>query len=195
VDLLGRALVITDGRRFDAGTISAQWFDRDGTALTGEFVLVTAFTPGESTWFETSALIGSGLMVRRMDYSYGDRVFRSQALVIVDSGKAAVQPAPEWMTARPDAHLEIARGGRGYAVVPYGARNVPCSQHVEVVAADGTSCGVRDYPIAEGRCDTHDLGLGADGTVIQLLPDAMEMRDLVSSTHTCTWRWWTAAVK
>jgi integrase len=52
-------------------------------------------------------------------------------------------------------------------------------QHVEVVGSDGTSCGAADYLIAAGNCDTKDLMLAADGTVIQQLPDAMESKDLV----------------
>ncbi|HYY53509.1 MAG TPA: hypothetical protein VE755_11580, partial [Myxococcales bacterium] len=196
VDALGRALVISNGSKFGSETISAQWFDRDGTALTGEFVLVTGFTAGESTWFETSSLIGSGLMVRRMDYSYSQPgVFHARALFVIDSGTASVHPAPDWMVSRPDTRLQIARGGRGYAVVPYGAKNVACSQRVEVLAPDGTACGMREYPIATGTCDTHDMALGLDGTVIQLLPSTMETKDPVRLTHTCTWRWWTAAVK
>ena len=196
VDLLGRALVITNGEKFGPATISAQWFERDGSALTGEFVLATGFTAGESTWLETSPLIGSGVVVRRMDYSYAQPgVFRSQALVLVDSGKPSVRPAPEWMASRPNTRLDMARGGRGYAVVPYGAKNVTCSQRIEVVAPDGTSCGAREYPIAAGTCDTHDMALGADGTVIQLLPDAMETKDPIRLTQTCTWRWWSAALR
>jgi List-Bact-rpt repeat protein len=196
VDLLGRALVITNGEKFGPATISAQWFDRDGAALTGEFVLVTGFTAGESTWFETSPLIGSGLMVRRMDYSYAQPgIFHARALAVVDSGQPSVRPPLDWMVSRPDTRLQIARNGRGYAVLPYGAKGVTCSQRIEVLGSDGASCGARDYPIAAGTCDTHDLALGEDGTVIQLLPDAMETKDPVIMTHTCTWRWWAGALR
>ena len=38
LDALGRSLVITGGRL--AGSVTAQWFDRDGTAPTGEFELL-----------------------------------------------------------------------------------------------------------------------------------------------------------
>jgi hypothetical protein len=190
VDVLGRSLVITDGApKLGGGNITAQWFDKDGTALTGEFVLLTGFVAGQSTWFETSPLVGGGVMVRRMD---GSR--NSQALVVVPSGKDTVQPAPDWMVARSDRRLQLARGGRAYAVLPYGATGVDCTQRLEILAPDGTSCGTRDYAIASGKCDTMDLTLGADGTVIQQLPSALESITPVS-THTCTWRWWTGAVK
>src|SRR5438270_227827 len=107
VDLLGRALVITDGRaKFGKGTISAQGFERDGGALTDEFVLVSGFSAGESTWFETSPLIGAGLAVRRMDYAYSQiGAYHAHALVLVASGQSSVQPAPDWMVARPDTRL------------------------------------------------------------------------------------------
>ena len=99
------------------------------------------------------------------------------------------------MVARPDTRLQIVRGGRAYAVLPYGAKGVACAQRIEVVAPDGSSCGARDYPIAAGNCDTHQLSVGADGTVMQLLPDALETTDPIMFTHTCTWRWWSAALK
>jgi len=194
VDNLGRSLVITAGSAFGSGSISAQWFERDGTPLTGEFQLLSGFVPAESTWFETSPLIGGGLMVRRMDWSFTSKSARAQALVVVGSGAASVQPAPDWMVARPDTRLQISRGGRGYAVLPYGAKGVACSQRVEVLAADGASCGARDFPIAAGTCDTHDLTLGADGTVIQQLPDSMETKTS-GDTRSCTWRWWAGAVR
>lgn len=193
VDLLGRSLVITDGTvKFGPGNISGQWFGPDGTPLTDEFVMVSGFTAGPSTWFETSALIGSGLLVRRMDH---DATFHAHALVVVASGAATVQPAPAWMTSRPDTHLQVARGNRAYAVTPYGAKGVACSQRVEVLAADGTSCGATNYPIAAGNCDTGDLTLAEDGTLIQPLPRSMEGANPNNGSHTCTWRWWTAALR
>ncbi len=36
--------------------------------------------------------------------------------------------------------------------------------------------------------------LGADGTVIQQLPDAMETTNDLSM-HSCTWRWWTGVLQ
>ena len=189
VDLLGRSLVITAGPA--GGEISAQWFEKDGSALTGEFTLLTGFSPGSSTWFETTALIGGGLLVRRMDAGPA----HSQALVIVSGGSTSTQPAPDWMKARADTRLQIARGGHAYAVLPLGAKGVACSQRVEVVAPDGTSCGQRDYAVAAGNCDTKDLAMGADGTVLQQLPGAMETTSADTALHTCTWRWWPAAAK
>lgn len=191
VDLLGRSLIITNGTAlFGSGTISAQWFDRDGTALTGEFVLLTKFDAGSPTWFETTALIGGGLLVRRMD---GDS--HATALVVLQSGGISAKPAPDWMVQRPDVKLQLARGGKAYAALPLAAAGVPCTQRVELIAPDGTSCGAADYPIADGTCDTHEMTLGADGTLIQQLPAALEQTNQMVGGHTCTWRWWRAAAR
>ena len=193
VDLLGRSLVITDGAaKFGSGAISAQWFDIDGTPLTSEFLLVSGFHPGASTWFEASPLIGSGLLVRRIDSDHG---LHSQPLVVLESGAASASAAPDWMVARRDVQFHLARNNHAYATLPYGAPNVLCSQRVEVLAADGTSCGTRDYSIAAGNCDTGDLTMSADGTVIQPLPLSMETKLDVHGSHTCTWRWWAAAAR
>jgi hypothetical protein len=191
VDVLGRSLVITDGgSRFGGGSVSAQWFDKDGVALTGEFALLTNFSAGSSTWFETTALIGGGVLVRRMDSAS-----HAQALVVVESGRATVSPAPDWMLSRRDVKLQITPGGKAYAALPLGAKGVSCTQRVEVVAPDGTSCGATDYPIAAGTCATSELRLGADGTIIQQLPTSMEQTNDSVGGHTCTWRWWPAALR
>jgi hypothetical protein len=62
-------------------------------------------------------------------------------------------------------------------------------------AADGTSCGAREYPIAAGTRDTGDLTLAMDGTVIQPLPLSMETMLDIHGSHTCAWRWWAGAVR
>lgn len=191
VDVLGRSLVITDGApRFGGGNISAQWFDRNGAALTGEFVLLTGFSAGSSTWFETTALIGGGVLVRRMDAPS-----HAQALVVVESGSAIAKAAPGWMASRRDVKLQIAPSGKAYAAMPVGARGVSCTQRVEVLAPDGASCGATDYAIAAGTCDTLELKLAADGTIIQPLPTAMEKTNDIVGGHTCTWRWWPQALR
>jgi hypothetical protein len=190
VDTRGKSLIITDGMRgFGDGAISAQWFDEHGTAITYEFLLLSDFVPGASTWFETSPLIGGGLVVSRMDGPS-----HSQAVAIVDNPIAVVRAPPPWMRARRDAKLQIARGGTAYAVLPLGASAVPCTQRVELIAPDGTSCATADYPIAGGICDTRELRLGVDGTIIQQLPAAMEQTNVFGG-NTCTWRWWPAALR
>jgi hypothetical protein len=99
------------------------------------------------------------------------------------------------MMSRRDVKLQIAGAGKAYAALPLGANGVPCTQRVEVVTPDGTSCGAAEYPIAGGTCDTLELSLGADGTIIQQLPKAMEQTNSVVGGHTCTWRFWPAALR
>jgi hypothetical protein len=99
------------------------------------------------------------------------------------------------MVSRRDVKLQIARGGKAYAALPLGAKSVLCTQRVDVIAPDGISCDATDYAIAAGTCDTFDLSLGADGTIVQQLPSAMEQTNTVVGGRTCTWRWWPAALR
>ena len=74
-------------------------------------------------------------------------------------------------------------------------QGVSCTQRVEVIGPDGRSCGAAEYPIAGGTCDTLEMSLCADGTIIQQLPAAMEQGNYVVGGQTCTWRWWPAALR
>src|SRR5439155_14603761 len=115
-------------------------------------------------------LIGGGLLVYRMDY---DGSTHSRAVAVLQGLSTTPMTPAGWLQARPDSRVQIARGGRAYAVFPLGAKGVTCSQRVEIVTPDGTSCGSREYALAQGSCDTQDLTVGAGGTVIQQLPSAM----------------------
>jgi hypothetical protein len=188
-DMGSSCIVITDG---GSGNISAQWFDSNGTALTGEFTLISAFSAGANTWFETAPLIGGGVAVRRVDQQNDSkgRPFQTSAwLVTIGAGQIAAQAAPKWMKDRPSTQLAIARSGKAYAVLPMGAPAADCDQKVEVVAADGTSCGSLDIGIAAGKCRTENVALGLDGTPIQLMPREF------SQPNTCSYRWWMHALQ
>ncbi len=194
VDAMDRTIVITDGSaKFGAGAISAEWLGPDGAPLTGEFLLQASVVPGANTWFETSALIGGGVLVRRMDLDA--RGTHSQALVTVASGSPVVAPPPGWMVARRDSRLKIARGGRAYAVLPFGAKGVACSQRVELIAPDGTFCSASTYTIRAGACDTADLALGEDGTVVQTSPPVFSTDDQGKANMSCTWQWWVGTLR
>jgi hypothetical protein len=65
---------------------------------------------------------------------------------------------------------------------------------VDLVAPDGTMCGATNYPITSGTCDTLDLSMAEDGTVIQSLPTAMETQNF-EGFRSCTWRWWAGALR
>jgi hypothetical protein len=188
LDAQDRAIVITDG---GPGTITAQWFDGQGSALTGEFVILTNFGAGPNTWFETGPLIGGGVAVKRVDQQTDadGRPFRTaQWLVTVAAGQNTAQVAPQWLTSRASTTLSLARGGKAYALLPLGAPGADCNQRIEVLAPDGTSCGFFDAGIARGQCRTEDLALGLDGTPVQLLPRSL------APASTCSYRWWPAAL-
>src|SRR3954470_3565059 len=187
-DATNRCLVMTDG---GPGTISAQWFDANGTAATGEFVILRGFQPGLSTWFETAPWIGGGVAVRRVDQqidSTGRPWRTAQWLVTVPAGQATSHDAPQWLKDRANTNLALARGGKAYAVLPMGAPDVDCTQKIDVLAPDGTSCGTLDMTVASGRCRTEDVALSFGGTPIQSMPQQLSPKDM------CSFRWWKDAV-
>jgi hypothetical protein len=198
VDLNDRTLVIQDGYAQCSGCILAQWFERDGTPL-GSFTLLTGFSAGPATWFETAPLIDGGLAVRRMDADRSSQTqgFHSQWLVTVGSGTDTIEPAPDWMKARPDTNLALARGRTAYAVLPNGGFGQPCTQDVELMSRNGNSCARWSLELASGRtCDTLEVRLGLDGTILQRLPFELESNtDGSGRTKTCTVRFWPAALK
>jgi hypothetical protein len=196
VDLLGRAVAIVDG---GSGSIEAIWFDKNGAPATGVFQILSSFQPGPSTWFETSPLLGGGLALRRMDApSSGpfEELRSSQWLLLLPSGVASTQPAPDWLTQRPDTNMQLARSGHAYAFSPWATQASTCDQQVEIVSPAGNSCGKADFPVDGNSCQTRELRLGLDGTVMQMLPASREQNQPPGSpVFTCTLRYWPAALK
>jgi len=184
-----RCLIISNG---GGGAISAQWLDANGAALTGEFTLLDSFQAGPSTWFETAPWIGGGLAVRRVDQQNDDKghAYRTaQWLVTVGAGQPRPVPAPQWLKDRPNTNLALARGGKGYALLPMGAPDVQCAQRIEIVAPDGTSCDSLDANIAAGRCRTEDMTVTLGGTPVQEMPADP------SQPPICSYRWWKDALR
>jgi hypothetical protein len=190
-DTLNRSLVITGGAA--AGSITGQWFDAQGTALTGEFTLITDFTAGNNTWFEAQPLIGGGLAVRRVDQqndATGYPYRTAQWMVFVEAGSTEVFGVPGWLNDRPGTSLAIVPAGNAYAVLPMGKPSDSCIQTAELLAADGTSCQSLTLGTASGTCRTEDVGLGRDGTLVSLAPRALN-----ASVTSCNWRWWPQALR
>ncbi|MFL5392923.1 MAG: InlB B-repeat-containing protein [Myxococcales bacterium] len=200
VDVLGRSLVISDGGpAFGAGTLSAEWLDRDGASVTGEFLLSSSGAPPDGTSLETAPLVGGGFVVMQVQ-GFHDPFFDSfsalrQPLLTIASAATGAQAPPAWMRSLPNTRLGIIQGGAGYALLPDGAMDVDCAERVGVVAPDGTFCGSADYRIAPGICDAADATLGLDGTVIVKLPGDMEHANPATSAHSCTWASWPAALR
>lgn len=188
VDLAGRSLVLTFASpRFPSGSLTAQWFDADGAPATPEFSVGLEAGPLPEVTYELAPLVGDGLALRRIRTDF-DRHESSQWEAKFPSGKASVDSAPAWLAQRPDTRLELAFGGRGYAVLPVPAGDTECGQRVEVLAPAGNVCAQVALPIAPGRCATRYLSLGRDGTLVQLLPESFEEKR--SLLTTCTYRGW-----
>lgn len=119
----------------------------------------------------------------------------SQWLVVLGSGSSQPAGAPPWMQSRPDTNLMVVRSGAGYATAPWGTEVGPCSQQVEVISPSGQSCGSFTLPVDSASCHTRDLGIGLDGTLLQMLPYDREHEIGMSDGRTCTLRFWSGALR
>jgi hypothetical protein len=192
VDVNGRALVILDG---GPGRIDAVWLDENGKLATPVFNILQGFQPGPSTWFETSTLVAGGLALRRMDAEASTPSAprrSSQWIAMLPSAQPRMDPVPDWLAQRPDTNMELARGRKAYAFVPWEKDEAVCGQRVEILAVSGAACGKLDFPIDGRPCRTRELRVGSDGTVLQKLPADREQG---SNVFTCTLRYWPAALK
>ena len=201
VDRVGLAVVILDGtKRFGPGAISAIWFDAVGARLTPEFEVLHDFVPGVSTWFETSALAGSGLALRRMDTAATDptgEILSSRWLALLPSGSESLDAAPAWLRSRPNTNLKLVRGGRAYALFPWAALLSSCEQTVEILSPSGASCGKLSFVVDGKACTSRELRIGFDGTVMQMLPTEREtdLCPVRCDIQSCTVRYWPAALR
>jgi hypothetical protein len=187
----GRVLVIQDGAsEFGEGAIAAQWFERDGSALTGAFILIPQLRLRSSTWFETSAIAG-GIAIRRMDQDTPTAPRRGEWVAVLHSGSQRPDPAPEWLRSRPDTDLARLADGR-YAMLPWGRDASPCTQSIEILSSGGATCETLPLPVDSGRCRTRDLRRGLDGTLLQMVPADRE--DAQALTRSCTLRFWPRAL-
>ena len=192
-DLLDHSLIVFDG---GSGRIMAQWFDANGAPMTGEFELIHSFSAGRNTWFETAALIGGGVAVRRVDQpDDSNERHTSQWLAVLASGSTQVQAAPAWLTSRPNTDLKLVESGRAYATAPTAQDAASCGQNVEVLSPSGNSCATLTFTVDGSACTTRELRIGRDGTVMQMLPADREHDVTVSGVRTCTMHFWPAALR
>jgi len=63
-----------------------------------------------------------------------------------------------------------------------------CAQAVDVLAASGMSCGTLELRAAAGKCSLRDVGIGVDGTVVQIATADSPGTDRPPS------RWWPAVL-
>ena len=169
-----------------AGELAGQWFAPGGRPLTGLFTLMTDFQLGANTAVELTAAVGGGLLVTRADREILGTDLRTRHLCQIAPGATACLPVPAWMENRPDTRLRAVRGGRAWAALTTEHEAVDCADRIEVVAADGTSCGSTELRMAAGTCDRLALTVGSEGTVVQTLPRGVRM----PNGDNVGWRWW-----
>ena len=174
VDRKGQTLVIFAGDPiFGAGSIAAEWIDPAGL-VSAPFV----WSGPRSIFLEPR--VGSGFFIR------DGTGFVAQ----IDSGATTTAPAPGWLrTIDPRSPFHMVHGGRGYAVLPPPGSSPTCTQVVEVRAPSGVSCGSASFALGTGACETKEITVGYDGTVVQQFPDAAEQQR-ADGQATCTWQWW-----
>jgi hypothetical protein len=167
VDLKGRSLVLWDtsvaGQ--EPHVLQARWLNRDGTAVTPEFVASVETRPAGPP--RISPLIGGGVALGR----------GNAWLALLPNRASAPAPVPAWLAAYPAGRLHVLRNGRGYAVLPPRSYAPVCEQTVTLLGPDGSTCGALRVPISP--CQPAHLELGRDGTLLQTL-----------GGDRCTLRWW-----
>jgi hypothetical protein len=189
VDLEGRSLVLLDGTPvFGAGTVGGIWFDATGAAMTRQFLVATGLSEMGGGLYP---LISGGFAFLHIGAAGAERDW----VGVIPSGEPRLDPAPSWLTSRPDRVPTLARGRLAYAMIPSGQSVDVCQQELEVVSAAGNSCGRIELPLDGLPCTTRDLRLGLDGTVMQMLPRSREPFVPQSTIRKCTARFWPAALQ
>jgi hypothetical protein len=197
-DLLNHTVIISDG---GAGTIMAQWFDANGVAMTDQFVIIRNFVAGPNTWFETAPLIGNSVALRRVDAPDTSERRTSEWLAILPSGVSRVEAAlPDWLSSHPNTQLELIHSRRAYALVPTTQSLSTCTQTIEIIAPSGVppngrSCGQVAFTVDGNACNSRELRMAQDGTVMQMLPADRERQLTPSGVMSCTMRFWPAALR
>jgi hypothetical protein len=193
VDLQRNLLLLYDGASsFGEGTVAGLWVDSSGQVGT-PFLALTGLSNPRRLAFTFSPQVGSGLFLQVKDSTTPGkpaqwaRAFPSMAL--------ASEPAPEWLSKHPDTSLQVVRGGRAYARLPFRGQASPdCSQSIEVLTPSGTSCGSTRFALGDSACTTGAITVGYDGTVVQQWPQQLEHCNDAGSCS-CTWRWWPGLLK
>jgi len=149
IDAQGNTLLV-----YDTGTaglfgiapqhVAARWFDATGAPLTDWFDAgAEGATPGPGVY----PLIGGGAAL----------VIGTTWSAMITSGKAELHTAPTFLET--GKHPVIVEGGKAYAMIPNTTGTV------DIVAANGTSCG----PLASAKFTATDVySVGKDGTLIDM---------------------------
>lgn len=186
-DRAGNTLVLVRLAGADT-SVQGQWFDPSGTPA-AVFPAFAANDPRVGTPLSLVPRIGSGFFLQ----SQTQAAPRQPAswLSQIDALARAFAAAPAWLRAHDFQKIHPARGGTAYAFIDAAGTPADCTQHIEVVATTGRSCGSAAFNAgASGACQTASIDVAYDGTVIQQLAPAAELHVGRSQTS-CTWQWWT----
>jgi hypothetical protein len=176
VDRAGNTLALWQvAGRFGNGSWAGQWFDASGNA--GQIFLAIQGPATPAALYER---IDTGLFVTDGTNWLGQ----------FDSMATSLAPAPSWLMGKPKTVVRPVHNGSAYGVVPNAGVTGPCTQPVEVVLANGQSCGTASFGVDTGSCTTNSIIVGIDGTVVQQLPRDREAPCSPGAPCNCTWRAW-----
>jgi hypothetical protein len=185
VDLDGNTLVLFDGTRdFGAGTLGGVWVDAFGSA--GRNFQAAS---GVSTWDELNlvASVTEGLFLQHVRYTYQAPLVTWLASYLPLSPSQLAPPT--WLAERPGTSMTPIHGGTGYGLFSHPSpAGSGCT--VEVLTADGESCGAIDFDHGGRGC--RSMAIGHDGTVITQ-PSRRWTEDCNATTDgacSWTWQWW-----
>src|SRR5439155_6195434 len=131
----------------------AQWFAPGPRPSTGLFTLLRDFQLGPTTDLELTAAVGGGFLATRVDSGSLIADLRRDHLCGIATGATTCLPVPAWMANRPDTPLRAVRGGRAWAAFTTQRDAVDCADAIELLAADGTSCGSIELLMVPGACN------------------------------------------
>lgn len=157
----GHVLVISAAQ---GGAQQAQWFTFDLQPLTAPFTVQVSVGSRGNSWRQLIMLADGSLAARNAT---------SYTAVFPDAQPTMLTP-PAWLAARGGSDLFPIRGFTGYAATPPGPG---CSGTVEILTADGTSCGCIDTQDVSPGVAT----LGRDGTLF--VPTH-------TTSGTCSYSWY-----
>jgi hypothetical protein len=101
-------------------------------------------------------------------------------------GATSVEAAPCWLASRPGTEIVTIRAGTAYAALH--AEREECDRVVEVLTAEGRTCGFTALDGASGPCE---LALGRDGTLSR---SAEVINRGSGEPRTCALKYWPAAL-
>jgi hypothetical protein len=183
VDRQGNTLVLGDEVKGQTvftgpGPVYAQWVTHDGVASP-----VFQPLPPQSQFIHVRSLalqrVSGGVFILGDDWRQ------------LDSLATQSSPAPAWLVAaRPESleRFQLARNGQAYALISFGSGTSVCTTSVQIVTADGQSCGTATFPSPPGACATVGAQIGFDGTLLQENVSPTFCRD---GSCACNWHWWT----